>query len=685
MADMIPMGKLLEAAQKEYPNLDKEELTALIGLQIEARQQQLKNEMKKIKMDKGGLSKEKNKDIEKASMPKSKPDVINKDIMDMVDFRNYEKEKGELHPEDPRAGDNMDTGKAFYEEGDKTLASEIARLTKLAKERKKFLGKEVNAAKGGSMPNQMEMFEDGGLKDEGNTIDPVSGNDVPPGSTQEEVRDDIPAQLSEGEFVFPADVVRYIGLEKLMMMRQEAKQGLKTMEDMGQMGNSEEATMPDDLPFDMTDLDIEDEEEYNSEDMEMAQGGVVYAANGFAGTTTATNQLGSKASSFGNTATRVQPKTYTPPPIPPSAPAGGFKYGADQADKQGKLQFGNLFKDAGGADEYRTYVNDAGAEIQVPFKNGKVMTGFTIPEGYKLKTEKVDTAKTQTTKTKTARVEQESGDSPDPRDSQTVVSLGGSIGPDGRVVGGKSFAFSINPPKDMGINIITMGKMVAGGITGNYPEGTTFNFQTLDKSGNPIGGVVRNVPADVYQNAKTITDKKGVKRTSITSSSANDLANKLSAMENFDAGDLSYDELNNLGLNTQQIRDNIKNSQFTKEQERRADTITSQKIGDRTPTLQGDDETVTSGGTGTQVLGGISYVDDDPVSDGASVSQSPASQPSQDDSVNEVGSEESPGSSFSDATGYGGGYGATYKGSLITRNKPSKPKKMKRGGLASKK
>jgi hypothetical protein len=34
----------------------------------------------------------------------------------------------------------------------------------------------------------------------------------------EEVRDDIDAKLSEGEFVVPADVVRYIGLEKLMMM-----------------------------------------------------------------------------------------------------------------------------------------------------------------------------------------------------------------------------------------------------------------------------------------------------------------------------------------------------------------------------------------------------------------------------------------------------------------------------------
>ena len=114
-----------------------------------------------------------------------------------------------------------------------------------------------------ALRKQMEMFEDGGLKDEGGMVDEVSGNDVPPGSTREEVRDDIPAQLSEGEFVFPADVVRYIGLEKLMKMRQQAKQGLKAMEEMGQMGNSEEATIPDDLPFDETDLDIEDDLEYN--------------------------------------------------------------------------------------------------------------------------------------------------------------------------------------------------------------------------------------------------------------------------------------------------------------------------------------------------------------------------------------------------------------------------------------
>ena len=67
-----------------------------------------------------------------------------------------------------------------------------------------------------------KLLEDGGMLDEGGTVDPASGNEVPTGSLQEEVRDDIPARLSEGEFVFPADVVRYIGLEKLMQMRQAA-------------------------------------------------------------------------------------------------------------------------------------------------------------------------------------------------------------------------------------------------------------------------------------------------------------------------------------------------------------------------------------------------------------------------------------------------------------------------------
>lgn len=91
------------------------------------------------------------------------------------------------------------------------------------------------------------LFAEGGMNDEGGTVDPVSGNDVPAGSLQNEVRDDIPAQLSEGEFVVPADVVRYIGLERLMKLRDEAKAGLARMNEIGQMGNAQEVENPEAL------------------------------------------------------------------------------------------------------------------------------------------------------------------------------------------------------------------------------------------------------------------------------------------------------------------------------------------------------------------------------------------------------------------------------------------------------
>ena len=168
----------------------------------------------------------------------------------------------------------------------------------------------------------MELFNEGGLKDEGGSVDPVSGNDVPVGSTKKEVRDDIPAMLSEGEFVFPADVTRFIGLEKLMEQRQEAKMGLKTMEAMGQMGNSEEATMPDDMPFGPADLVILGKPE-EGEPKEMYGGGMVYANQG----TFATGIGGYQQSVFQGqpqtSAPYVPPSSVAPPPPAPS-PAGGY-------------------------------------------------------------------------------------------------------------------------------------------------------------------------------------------------------------------------------------------------------------------------------------------------------------------------------------------------------------------------
>lgn len=118
---------------------------------------------------------------------------------------------------------------------------------------------------------QMQSFADGGMNDQGGTIEPESGNDVPVGSLQEEVRDDVDAKLSPGEFVFPADVVRFIGLQRLMEIRDEAKRGLQRMEEIGQFGNAEEVENPDE-PFDeekfgadideiMNEMESEDEDD----------------------------------------------------------------------------------------------------------------------------------------------------------------------------------------------------------------------------------------------------------------------------------------------------------------------------------------------------------------------------------------------------------------------------------------
>lgn len=286
-------------------------------------------------------------------------------------------------------------------------------------------------AKGGNIAKQMELFQDGGLKDEGGTKDPVSGNEVPPGATQEEVRDDIPAQLSEGEFVFPADVVRYIGLEKLMRMRQEAKMGLKMMEEMGQMGNADEATIPDDIPFSVIDIQIAEGDDDDDEVEKRAEGGVIKAANGFAGTTT----------------------PYRAPEAPSFAkPVTGFTYTSPTSQKgdEGGFTFEGLMGGkelSQGPDEYKTYVNDAGAEIQVPFKNGKILVGFTIPEGFKLKTDDPKDTKIQTAQTKTTKVEDVSGD-----DSDSEL---GDLGGARTTIGGVEYAVQYNLDGTVGLQSVS--------------------------------------------------------------------------------------------------------------------------------------------------------------------------------------------------------------------------------------
>lgn len=91
-------------------------------------------------------------------------------------------------------------------------------------------------------------------------IDPVSGNDIPLGATAENVRDDIPAQLSEGEYVVPADVVNYYGVKFFEDLRAEAKEGFQEMAETGRIGGEPiETPMDDAFPFDVSELQVEDD------------------------------------------------------------------------------------------------------------------------------------------------------------------------------------------------------------------------------------------------------------------------------------------------------------------------------------------------------------------------------------------------------------------------------------------
>ena len=93
-----------------------------------------------------------------------------------------------------------------------------------------------------AISDQMEMAFNG----QAPQVDPVSGNEVPPGSLPVEVRDDIDAKLSEGEYVVPADVVRFFGVKFFEDLRTKAKIGLAKMEDDGRIGGEpvDMAAMP---------------------------------------------------------------------------------------------------------------------------------------------------------------------------------------------------------------------------------------------------------------------------------------------------------------------------------------------------------------------------------------------------------------------------------------------------------
>jgi len=192
-------------------------------------------------------------------------------------------------------------------------------------------------------------------------IDPVSGNEVPIGSTPKEVRDDIPAQLSEGEYVVPADVVRFYGVRYFENLRAKAKFGYQDMAENGRIGGEPVDESDDNMMFDISELEIEDD----GEPIAMADGGYALSPGDEGYATMGALGLGIEGITAG--------------------------YGSEGSTS------------AGGAPtvEVRTYVNEAGHTIYITFINGDPQTS--IPAGYTLQEE--TTADTTTTAATTAQPE----------------------------------------------------------------------------------------------------------------------------------------------------------------------------------------------------------------------------------------------------------------------------------------
>ena len=273
------------------------------------------------------------------------------------------------------------------------------------------MDKQMDAVFKSSRTGYAEGGEVGEAPDNTIGVDPVSGNEIPMGARPEEVRDDIPAQLSEGEYVVPADVVRFYGVKFFEELRTEAKNGYAEMDENGRIGGEpvgpegmEIVEPEDDLPFDISELQMVDDDEEMP--VGAAEGGYFDRAinrekpmNNFEkllqflfkdkdeyGETPIDRykaqmgddeDMGFFESMMGNPIERGERKWGNK-----GYADGGLELPAAPAQTQVPLNPINPIGSSA-AYEIKEYVNDAGEVMYIQFMNGQPMTY--IPQGYKLK------------------------------------------------------------------------------------------------------------------------------------------------------------------------------------------------------------------------------------------------------------------------------------------------------------
>lgn len=122
-----------------------------------------------------------------------------------------------------------------------------------------------------NIKSKRRQYAEGGMVEQP-ALDPISNNPVPAGAKPKEVRDDVPIMASEGEYVIPANVVRYLGLDKIEKMIEQAKKGLAELEARGRIGGEGE----DNLPFKPEELQTV---ELENTPQRMSTGGLVSSDN----------------------------------------------------------------------------------------------------------------------------------------------------------------------------------------------------------------------------------------------------------------------------------------------------------------------------------------------------------------------------------------------------------------------
>ena len=166
----------------------------------------------------------------------------------------------------------------FAKRSGETSAERVAKMREMdLRKTSPDIKKPTLFSEGGMALEEQMAMNFGDVPDNTIGVDPVSGNEIPLGATAENVRDDIPANLSEGEIVVPTDVVNYHGVKLFEDLRAEAKMGYAQMAQDGRIGGEPMDDAAEDrmMDIELSELDLEVmDDEQDETPVEMARGGM---------------------------------------------------------------------------------------------------------------------------------------------------------------------------------------------------------------------------------------------------------------------------------------------------------------------------------------------------------------------------------------------------------------------------